>query len=166
MSSYLCLPHSKHYNSTILPTWLVIPVYFYTHRLKLQFLPFSTTFDMLKQPYIVGNNRQLPRLMSAQIQKYKIVLSTWLTECPLVRQLFNFNQHTSNLITPIRKTNFNTNWLNTSKGVFRNQLNIYDGAFLQNYLTAFSSIIDVQRDSKYAFDKNNKYAVEYLRSIT
>ena len=109
----------------------------------------------------------LPRLISAQIQKYcKFVLSTRLTECPLVRQLFNFNQHTSNLLTPIRKTDFHTNWLNTSKGVFRNQSNIYDGAFLQKYLTAFSSIIDVQRDSKYAFDKNNKYAVEYLHSIT
>ena len=70
MSLYLCLPHSKHYNSTILPTWLVIPVYFSTHRLKLQFLPFSTTFDMLKQPYIVGNKVK-GRISKRAFQKKK-----------------------------------------------------------------------------------------------
>ena len=37
-----------------------------------------------------------------------------------------------------------------TKGVFRTQLNIYDGAFLRKELTAFRSIVDVLLSSKHA----------------
>ena len=47
----------------------------------------------------------------------------------------------SNLINTLNKCDSNFNLIThkqTSEGVFRTQLNIYGGAFLQKYLTAFS----------------------------
>ena len=51
-----------------------------------------------------------------------------------------------------------------TRGVFRNQSNIYDRAFLRKYVTAFNryfreknSIANVQLGSKYATEYDNKF---------
>ena len=60
----------------------------------------------------------------------------WATECPLVGNFLTLIKildkcdSTCNLMTPILKPNFYTNWLKTRKDVLRTQLNIYGGAFL------------------------------------